>query len=329
MLSHAKKAVDTYTQRLGIDAESFVVEIASNDGYLLKNFVEAGVRCLGVEPAENIAVVARENGIDSWVDFFGEDLGRKIGEEKGKADLIIGNNVFAHVPDTIGFVAGISELLSENGTACLEFPYGKELFERNEFDTIYHEHVFYFTVTPLVPLLARHGLEIYDVEALPIHGGSLRVWIGHEGHHEVEDAVGEVLTAEEAEGLKSMEYYETFGDRVRGVRDELNRLISEAVSDGKTVAAYGASAKGSTLLNYCDPSEESIDFIVDRSDIKQGLFSPGLHLPILPPEELEKAMPDFTLLLTWNFADEILEQQSSYRDAGGKFIVPIPEVTVC
>lgn len=325
MLRHAAAAADRFIEQLALGAESFVVEIASNDGYLLKNFAAKGIPCLGIEPAENIAEIARASGVETITEFFGKTCAEGLRVERGQADLILGNNVFAHVPDVNGFVSSLGHLLAPGGTACIEFPYGREMFDHTEFDTIYHEHVFYFTLTPLVPLLARHGLEIYDLERLSIHGGSLRLWIGHEGSHEATATVAELLADERESGICDLAYYETLAGRVAELRADLLAAFHSILGQGGTIAAYGASAKGSTLLNYCAPPTGSIQFIADRSDWKHGRFSPGLHLPIAPASELERRQPDYTLLLTWNFADEILEQQSSYRRKGGRFIIPIPK----
>ncbi len=326
MLRHAAAAVETFTAKLGLGRGSFVVEVASNDGYLLRNFVNAGIPCLGIEPAANIAEVAQSVGVESLVEFFGAECATRLAEGRGKADLILGNNVFAHVPDITDFVAGLAALLAPGGTVCLEFPYAREMFDRNEFDTIYHEHVFYFALTPLVPLFAKHGLEIYEVERLPIHGGSLRVWLGHEGVHEPRPIVAELLAEEKEAGLCGLPYYESLAGRVAELKAALLSKIGEIAASGRRLAAYGASAKGSTLLNYCDPPRGSIEFIADRSAAKQGRLSPGLHLPVVSAEELEDRQPDYTLLLTWNFAEEILRQQEGYRRKGGRFVVPIPEV---
>lgn len=326
MLRHAAAAAENFTRELGLGRASFVVEIASNDGYLLKNFVAAGVPCLGIEPAVNIAEAAKAVGVESLVEFFGKECATRLAEGRGKADLILGNNVFAHVPDINDFVAGLAALLAPDGTACLEFPYGREMFDRNEFDTIYHEHVFYLTLTPLVPLFARHGLSIYEIERLPIHGGSLRIWVGHEGRHKLRPVVAELLAEEKSAGLLGRPYYESLAGRVAALKAALLSKIDEIVSGGGRLAAYGASAKGSTLLNYCAPPAGAIEFIADRSAAKQGRLSPGLHLPIVAAEALEERQPDYTLLLTWNFAEEILRQQEAYQKKGGRFVVPIPEV---
>lgn len=329
MLLHAAQAAEQFVERLGLGPESFVVEVASNDGYLLRNFVKRSIPCLGIEPAENIARAARENGVESLVEFFGKDCARGVVATGRQADLILGNNVFAHVPDINDFVGGIAELLAPGGTVSLEFPYARELFDRNEFDTIYHEHVFYFSLAPLVPLFARHGLELYDVERLPIHGGSLRIWAGQVGCRPVGPAVTALLGEEEAAGLDGFEYYDSLAGRVRQLRLDLLEKIHEITGSGRRLAAYGASAKGSTLLNYCSPPPGAIEFIADRSEAKRGLFSPGLHLPIVGAEELLARRPDYALLLTWNFAEEILHQQEAYRKKGGRFVVPIPEVREC
>jgi SAM-dependent methyltransferase len=328
MLRHARDAADRYRSEFHLGTDSLVVEVASNDGYLLKNFVAHGVPALGIEPAANVAEVARQNGVDTEVAFFTESLAENLAEEGRKADLILGNNVFAHAPETNDFVAGLSQLLKENGRIVLEFPYGGDFIEKCEFDTIYHEHVFYFFLTPLLPLFARHGLEIFRVERLPIHGGSLRLFAAHAGSYPIEPSVTAMRDDEARHGATRAEFYETFSDRVHGVREDLLRLLQQLRSEGRTIAAYGASAKGSTLLNFVKPPEGSIDFIVDRSTYKQGRYSPGLHLPIAAANQLVERQPDYTLLLTWNFAEEILQQQAEYRARGGKFIVPIPAVSV-
>ena len=326
MLRHAREAAEGYIVEFGLNSQSLVVEIASNDGYLLQNFVKANVPCLGIEPAANIAKVAREKGIETLEEFFGCGIATKLAGENRQADLILGNNVFAHAPDTNDFVAGLNKLLKPNGRIALEFPYGVEFIEHNEFDTIYHEHVFYFTLTALQPLFARHGLTIFRVERLLIHGGSLRLFAGHTGKHPVEASVTKLLAEEKQKGVDTLAGYEGFASQVHTVKQELVELLARLKKEGKRVAAYGASAKGSTLLNFFGVGAGDLDFVVDRSTYKQGRLTPGTHLPILPPEELLKRQPDYTLLLTWNFADEILAQQKAYRDAGGKFIIPIPKV---
>ena len=328
MLRHALEAAENYIAEFGLDSKSLVVEIASNDGYLLQNFVKAKIPCLGIEPAANIAKVAREKGVETLEEFFGQKIVAKLAGENRQADLILGNNVFAHAPDTNDFVAGLKKLLKPAGRVALEFPYGVEFIEHNEFDTIYHEHVFYFTLTALQPLFARHEMEIFRVERLRIHGGLLRLFAGHTGAHAVEASVAKLLADEKQKGVDSLACYEGFASQVHSIKRELLELLAKLKAEGKRMAAYGASAKGSTLLNFFGVGAADLDFVVDRSTYKQGRLTPGTHLPILPPEELLKRRPDYTLLLTWNFADEILAQQKAYRDAGGKFIIPIPKIKI-
>jgi SAM-dependent methyltransferase len=328
MLRHAREAVDRHSTEYALGSDSLVVEIASNDGYLLQYFNQRGIPSLGIEPAANIAKVAREKGIDTRVEFFSKALAEQLVAEGKKADLILGNNVFAHVPDVNDFVAGISTLLNSGGVAALEFPWGHEMVRQLEFDTIYHEHVYYFTAVALVPLFRRHGLEIFRIEKLPIHGGSLRIHASRAGERAVESSVHAIVEEETSAGATTAAYYEEFSRAVVHLKKDLLQLLVDLIGKGHSIAAYGASAKGSTLLNYCGIGRETLSFIVDRSTYKQGKFSPGMHLPILPPEALLEKRPDYTLLLTWNFADEILAQQKHYRDAGGRFIIPVPKPSV-
>ncbi len=326
MLNHAAKAAEQYTASFDLGSESMVVEVASNDGYLLKNFQTAGIPCLGIEPAANIASVARDNGIDTLEKFFTLETAKSIVAEQGEADLILGNNVFAHAPDTNDFTSGLAHLLKADGRIILEFPYAMDFIEKNEFDTIYHEHIFYFSLTALISLFNRHNLEIIQVERLSIHGGSLRLFAAIKGGPSPpDDSVQKLLQLEKVSGVQSLEYYHEFANKAARVREELVALLAELSSKGKSIAAYGASAKGSTLLNFCDIDFGQIDFIIDRSTHKQGKFSPGLHLPILPTDELKKRQPDYALVLTWNFIDEIIAQQQDYLTNGGQFIVPIPQ----
>lgn len=328
LLRHSRAAVARHIADFGLNAQSHVVEIASNDGYLLQNFVQAKIPCLGIEPAANIAKVAREKGIETLGEFFGLAVARRLAAAGRQADLIIGNNVFAHAPDTNDFVAGLAVLLKPRGRIALEFPYAVDLIGHTEFDTIYHEHVFYFTVTALQPLFARHGLELFRVERLPIHGGSLRLFAGHQGAHPVEPSLTGLLAEERRKGVASLPCYEGFASDVLAIKRDLCALLARLKGEGKRVAAYGASAKGSTLLNFFGIGADVLDFVADRSTHKQGRLTPGTHIPIVGAEELVQRRPDYTLLLTWNFADEILAQQQAYRAAGGKFIVPIPAVKV-
>ncbi|MEN3943127.1 class I SAM-dependent methyltransferase [Prosthecobacter sp. SYSU 5D2] len=326
MLQHAREASLRYISEKSLSSGSFVVEVASNDGYLLRNFVEAGVPCLGFEPAANIAKVARENGVETHCSFFGLESASALSADRGRADLILGNNVFAHVPAPNDFVAGLKELLKPAGWIVLEFPYGVDMIDKVEFDTIYHEHVFYFTLTPLLPLFARHGLEIFHVERLAIHGGSLRLFACHHGQEQIRPSVSSLLKEEAGHGVGTTGYYQEFSNRAAKVKAELTAFLEEQQAAGKRVAAYGASAKGSTLLNYVGEAARTIEFIADRSTYKHGKLSPGVHAPILPAEELAAKFPDYALLLAWNFATEIVSQQSVYITQGGKFAVPLPKL---
>lgn len=328
MLAHARQAVGRYVEEFGLGKDSFVVEVASNDGYLLKNFVGASIPCLGFEPASNIAQVARKNGVETRGEFFGRDSASALADERGGADLILGNNVFAHAPEPNDFVGGLAALLKPGGRIVLEFPYGVEMIEKVEFDTIYHEHVFYFTLLPLLPLFQRHGLEIYHVEHLPIHGGSLRIFAARSGVEDVRDSVRELSARESELGVNSPSYYERFSEHAAKVKADLIAFLEEQRSLGKEVAAYGASAKGSTLLNYVGSPAADLKFMADRSTYKHGLHSPGLHIEIVPAEELAQRKPDYAILLVWNFAQEVMKQQSEYSSQGGKFVIPLPRLQV-
>ena len=328
MLAHAKDLVGRVVKERGLGSNHLVVEIASNDGYLLQYYKELGVGVLGIEPARNIAKVARERGIPTLTEFFGKDLADKLHAEGKKAAVVHANNVMAHVPDINMFAAGLHTLLADDGIALIEVPYVREMVDRCEFDTIYHEHVFYFSLTALTKLFARHRLAVVDVELIALHGGSLLLRIAKEGKHAASPRVKAMFDDEARLGMASFAYYEGFSRKVQGVRDELRKVLGDLKSKGKRVAAYGAAAKGSTLLNYAGIGTETIDFVVDRSPHKQGKFMPGVHLPIRPPSALMEDRPDYVVLLTWNFKDEILAQQDAFRKAGGKFILPLPNVTI-
>lgn len=328
MLQHASRAAVRYISEKKLSASSFVVEVASNDGYFLRNFVQGGVPCLGFEPATNIAAVAQQNGIETLNEFFGKESAGALAANRGQADLILANNVFAHAPDINDFVSGISVLLKQDGWAVIEFPYAMDMVEKVEFDTIYHEHVFYFTLAPLLPLVARHHLQIFHVERIPIHGGSLRIFISHRGAQNVQSSVAELDALEKSRGVDSASYYSDFSNEALAVKSNLVRFLEKQSAAGQHLAAYGASAKGSTLLNYVGEPAKVLEFIADRSTYKQGKFSPGLHLPIVPAETLEMRQPAYALLLTWNFAEEIMRQQHGYSSKGGKFVIPLPKLTI-
>ena len=329
-LAHAKKYTEEVSKRFGIGADHLVIEIASNDGYLLRNFVQAGVPVLGIEPAANVAAVAKENGIPTEVMFFGSETASKIKERYGQPGLLLGNNVLAHVPDLNDFVAGMKILLKSDGVITMEFPHLLRLMEHNQYDTIYHEHFSYFSFTTVEKVFESHGLAIFDVEELTTHGGSLRVFVRHaeDESKTVSANVAALLSTEEDHGLAKLETYVKFSDQVEESKRDLLDFLIGAKRDGKSIAGYGAPGKGNTLLNYCGIRKDFLDYTVDRNTYKHGKYTPGTRIPIFPPDKIKDTQPDYLLVLPWNLIDEIVEQTAYIRNWGGQWIVPIPRVTI-
>ena len=328
-LRHAEGYARAIIERLGLGPDSHVVEIASNDGYLLRFFKERGIPALGIEPAKNVAAAAIAAGIPTLNEFFSVALAETLAASGRRADLVVGNNVLAHVPDLNGFVRAIAIVLKRDGVATLEFPHLLRLMDENQFDTIYHEHFSYFSLVALQPVFARHGLSVFDVEELPTHGGSLRIYVAPAAASRAAHArVGRLLAAEDVFGLSRLERYAAFDDQVKTTKRELLRFLISAKADGRSVVGYGAPAKGNTLLNYCGIRRDFVDYTVDRSPHKQGLLLPGTRIPILAPEKIKETRPDYLLLLPWNLKDEIMQQMDCVRAWGGRFVVPIPRVAV-
>jgi hypothetical protein len=328
-LDHARRYVDAVSERFGLDENSFVVEIASNDGYLLQNFVKRGVPVLGIEPAANCAAAAREKGVDSRVCFFGSETAKALVAEGKRPDLLLGNNVLAHVPNLNDFVAGMKIALAEGGVLTMEFPHLVRLMAENQFDTIYHEHFSYFSFTTVRRIFAQHGLRLFDVEELPTHGGSLRIYGCHaDAERADEPRVAELLSKEAELGVETPEYYAAFAEQVRETKRALLEFLIGAKRDGKTVVGYGAPGKGNTLLNYCGIRTDFVDYTVDRSPHKQNNLLPGSRIPVYAPEKIFETKPDYILILPWNLRAEIMEQMAAVREWGAKFVVPIPRAQV-
>ena len=330
-LSHAKEYVSSMQKQLEIGRESQVIEIASNDGYLLQFFQEKEVPVLGIEPAANVAKIATERGIETLVDFFGTRVAESLSAKGTQADLLLGNNVLAHVPDLNDFVAGMKILLKSSGVITMEFPHLLQLMEKNQFDTIYHEHFSYFSLNTVQKVFAAHGLILFDVEELPTHGGSLRIYARHADDESRPQSpkLQALARREERAGLGKVHRYLDFAQQIKQTKRKLLSFLIAAKNEGKSIAGYGAAAKGNTLLNYCGIGTDFIDYTVDRSPHKQGKYLPGTRIPIYPPENLAATKPDYVLILPWNLKDEIIEQQKLVRSWGGQFVVPIPEVRVC
>ena len=329
-LAHARQYCDMARRRFALGSDSLVIELASNDGYLLKNFLGSGIPVLGIDPSDTVAAAAIKIGVPTLVDFFGENLARGLVAQGRQADLVIGNNVLAHVPLLNDFVAGIALLLKAKGTVTMEFPHLLELMEHVEFDTIYHEHYSYISLYAIERVFIRHGLRIYDVEQLPTHGGSLRIFAAHSNRTDLEDgAVLRKLRAQEsAAGLADSATYLRFADKVEECRRSLLEFLRQAKRDGKRVAAYGAAAKGNTLLNFCGVTPDDISLVADRNPHKQSKLLPGTHIPVVSPEALMQAKPDFVLILPWNLQEEIRQQLRGIKAWGGRFATPVPTIRI-
>ena len=326
---HFRAFATQVVQRLDMNAKDLVVEVASNDGTLLKAFQSHGVRTLGIEPARNIAQIARQAGVGTLDLFFDKAVANQIRSERGSARAVVGNNVLAHVDDTVGFFSGFKELLANNGLAVVEVPYLGDLLERTEYDTIYHEHLCYFSVTTLLRLCQTVGLSLVRVDHVPVHGGSLRIYAGlpeQWGDHA--QGVLDWVERERSQGMSDVKRFVRLASDAAANRTALRDLLMSLRREGKTVAGYGAPAKGNTLLNYCGIDTNLLEYTVDKNPLKVGTFTPGMHIPVLPPSTLVERQPDYVLILAWNFAEEIMRQQATYRDRGGKFVVPVPEPRV-
>jgi SAM-dependent methyltransferase len=325
-LAHAKAYCDMARRRFALDQSSMVVELASNDGYLLKNFLTLGIPVLGIDPSDTVAAAAEKIGVPTLVEFFGERVAGELVRQGRQADLIIGNNVLAHVPQLNDFIAGLSLLLRPKGNITIEFPHLLQLMQHVEFDTIYHEHYSYFSVYAIEQVFARHGLRLYDVERLPTHGGSLRIFAAHAARTDLNDSstLREIRAQESEAGLAELSTYMKFSKRVDECRDSLLAFLAAAKHEAKRVAAYGAAAKGNTLLNFCGVTPQDIAFVADRNPHKQNKLLPGTHIPVVSPEELMQAKPDYVLILPWNLRDEIQQQLKGIAAWGGRFVTPVP-----
>jgi hypothetical protein len=330
LLKHSREYTEEMTRRWALGKQSLVVELASNDGYLLRNFVSNGVPVLGVEPAKNVAKIAIEKGIPSVTQFFGVALATTLARDERHADLLLGNNVLAHVPDINDFVEGMHILLKPQGVITMEFPHVMQLITQNLFDTVYHEHFSYLSFTTVEAIFSAHGLTLFDVDEIPTHGGSLRIYGRHAADttKPVSPKVADLRQREATFGIRDLKTYSSFGRKVAATKRKILEFLVAAKSEGRSIAGYGAPGKGNTLLNYCGIRTDFLDYTVDRSPYKQGTYTPGTRIPILTPETIRKTRPDFLFILPWNLADEIIAQNAYIREWGGKFVIPIPELTV-
>ena len=328
-LRHAAAYCEMITQRLELNETSFVIELASNDGYLLKNFVTVGIPCLGVEPTKSTAMAAQAIGVPTLQEFFGEDMAKNLASKGPKADLILGNNVYAHVPDINDFTRGVTSLLSDEGVVTFEFPHLLQLLQNNQFDTVYHEHFSYLSLTAVASIFKKSGLRVFDVEELPTHGGSLRVYgcLKDSGRISL-PTVGTMLTKEAKQGLTATKVYEDFQPQAEKAKDDFLRFLLQAKAEGKSVAGYGAAAKGNTFMNYAGIRPDLIPVIYDAAPSKQGKFMPASHIPILAPSELPSNRPDYLVILPWNIAEEVVKQNQALAEQGTKFVVAIPELRI-
>jgi len=329
-LQHAKKYTESVIERFGLGIQSQVIEIASNDGYLLRYFLEKGFPVLGIEPAKNVAEAAIDIGIPTVVKFFGVQTAKELALEGKYADLLIGNNVLAHVPDVNDFIKGMKAILKSQGVITMEFPHLMRLIDENQFDTIYHEHFSYFSFTAVNRIFTHHYLKIFDVEELPTHGGSLRIYACHsEDHSKVtNERVNNLLEREEADGFENLKFYLTFNEKVKATKRSILYFMNKSKNEGKSIVGYGAPAKGNTLLNYCGIQKDYIDYTVDRSPHKQGYFLPGTHIPIYHPDKIKETQPNYIVILPWNLKDEIMQQMAYIREWNGRFVTLIPEVKI-
>ena len=329
-LDHAKRYVDTITERFGYNEQSCVIELASNDGYLLQFFQKKQIQTLGIEPSKNVALAAQEKGIETIVDFFEVRLAEQLVAQKRKADLIVGNNVFAHVPDINDFVVGMKMILKDQGVITLEFPHLMQIIEQNQFDTIYHEHFSYFSFYTTGLIFEKHGLELFDVERIPTHGGSLRIYGKHkeDRSRNISPNVADLLNEEKAKGMQTLDYYKGFQEKANRVKADLVSFLLQQRQEGSRVAAYGAAAKGNTLLNYCGIKKDYVEYVVDASPHKQGKYLPGSHIPIVSEDMIKESKPDYILLLPWNLKDEITRQLSYVRGWDAKFVLAVPKLEI-
>jgi len=329
-LVHCKAYVEMMTERFKLNEANQVIEIASNDGYLLQYFQEKNIPVLGIEPAANVAKVAEEKGVPSLVKFFGVNTAKELAAKGTRASVLLGNNVLAHVPDINDFVGGMKILLSDDGVITMEFPHLLQLMDHNQFDTIYHEHFSYLSFIAVSTIFESHGLKMFDVDEIPTHGGSLRIYACHKEDQSkvVQASTKQMLQREEERGFRSIDCYTAFSEQVHRTKQGLLQFLIDKKQEGCSIVGYGAPAKGNTLLNYCGVRTDFLDFTVDRSPHKQGTYLPGTHIPVFAPEKIKEAKPDYVLILPWNLKNEVMEQMSYIRDWGGKFVVPIPEVQI-